>query len=104
LILLSIGYDLVLKDVRWAETGKVVAARLLITMPMMGVMIAATSALFGHARPLTGAIMLMFMLPPPFVLPVFADDPDQRAYLSSALSISTLVAIVGFAVLAAAVL
>ena len=39
--------------------------------------------------------------PPPFVLPVFADDPNQRVYISSALSASTLVAIVGFAVLAA---
>jgi hypothetical protein len=35
------------------------------------------------------------------VLPVFADDADQRTYVSSALSVSTLVAIVGFAALAA---
>jgi len=35
------------------------------------------------------------------VLPVFADDPEQRVYVSSALSLSTLVAIAGFAVLAA---
>ncbi|MDL2205327.1 hypothetical protein LJC33_00260 [Eubacteriales bacterium OttesenSCG-928-N13] len=101
LILLSIGYDLVLKDVRWSETGKVIAARLAITIPLMGVMIGITSALFGYERPLMGAIMLMFILPPPFVLPVFADDPDQRTYVSSALSVSTLVTIVGFAILAA---
>ena len=50
---------------------------------------------------LTPAINVMFILPPPFVLPVFADDADQRMYVSSALSVSTLVAIVGFAVLAA---
>jgi hypothetical protein len=37
----------------------------------------------------------------PFVLPVFADDPQQRVYVSSALTVSTLVAIAGFAVLAA---
>ena len=43
---------------------------------------------------------VMFLLPPPFVLPVFADDADQRVYVSSALSVSTLVAIAGFAVLA----
>ena len=50
---------------------------------------------------LTNAINVMFILPPPFVLPVFADDADQRVYISSALSVSTLVAIAGFAVLAA---
>ena len=37
----------------------------------------------------------------PFVLPVFADDAQQRVYVSSALSVSTLAAIGGFAVLAA---
>ena len=50
---------------------------------------------------LTAAINVMFILPPPFVLPVFADDADQRVYVSSALSVSTLAAIAGFAVLAA---
>ena len=50
---------------------------------------------------LTAAIVVMFILPPPFVLPVFADDADQRVYVSSALSLSSLAAIVGFAVLAA---
>ena len=44
---------------------------------------------------------VMLLLPPPFVLPVFADDEDQRVYVSSALSVSTLAAIAGFAVLAA---
>ena len=101
LILLSIGYDLVFKDVRWMETGKVVAVRLAIMLPMMGAMLALTTALFGYERPLAGAIILMFILPPPFVLSVFDDDADQRAYVSSALSVSTLVAITGFAVLAA---
>ena len=45
--------------------------------------------------------MVIFILPPPFVLPVFADEPDQRVYVSSALSVSTLIAIAGFAVFAA---
>lgn len=102
LILVSIGYDLVLKDVRWAETAKVVAVRLAIMLPMMGAMIGLTAALFGYERALSRAIILMFLLPPPFVLPVFADDADQRAYVSSALSVSTLVTIVAFTVLAAA--
>ena len=57
------------------------------------------NALWPEAN-LTAAINVMFILPPPFVLPVFADDEDQRVYVSSALSLSTLVAIVGFAVIA----
>lgn len=101
LILLSIGYDLVLKDIHWGEVGKIVGLRLMIMLALMGIMIAAISSVFGYERALVGAIIVMFILPPPFVLPVFADDADQRVYVSSALSVSTLVAIVGFAVLAA---
>lgn len=101
LILLSIGYDLVLRDIRWLETAKVVGVRLAIMLPMMGAMIGITTALFGDERFLSRAIVLMFLLPPPFVLPVFADDADQRAYVSSALSVFTLVTIIGFSILAA---
>ena len=47
-----------------------------------------------------GAVLLMFILPPPFVLPVFADVESERADISSALSALTVVSILFFAVLA----
>lgn len=99
IILLTIGYDLVLGDIPWASAGKVVAVRFAIMMLLRVAFVALVGLLWPQAR-LTGAINVMFILPPPFVLPVFADDPEQRVYVSSALSLSTLVAIVGFAVLA----
>ena len=101
IILLTIGYDLVLTDVPWASTGKVVAVRFGIMMILRLVLLLVLRLILPSAN-LTGAINVMFILPPPFVLPVFADDTDQRVYVSSALSVSTLVAIVGFAILAAA--
>ena len=101
IILLTIGYDLVLTDVPWASTGKVVAVRFGIMMILRLVLLFVLRLILPSAN-LTGAINVMFILPPPFVLPVFADDADQRVYVSSALSVSTLVAIAGFAILAAA--
>ena len=100
IILLAIGYDLVLKDIPWAQTVKVVALRLAIMLVLRTAFAALMNAAWPQAN-LTAAINVMFLLPPPFVLPVFADDPEQRVYVSSALSVSTLVAIAGFAVLAA---
>ena len=100
IILLTIGYDLVLDDIPWAETAKVVALRLAIMMALRTALVALLGAIWPAAN-LTAAINVMFILPPPFVLPVFADDADQRTYVSSALSVSTLVAIAGFAVMAA---
>ena len=102
IILVTIGYDLVLDDIPWASAGKVVALRFVIMMILRALFLAVLGAVFpAAARSLEPAINVMFILPPPFVLPVFADDPDQRVYVSSALSLSTLVAIIGFAVLAA---
>lgn len=100
IILLTIGYDLVLDDIPWAETAKVVALRLVIMLALRTALVALLGALWPQAN-LTAAINVMFILPPPFVLPVFADDAGQRAYVSSALSVSTLVAIAGFAIMAA---
>lgn len=99
IILLTIGYDLVLGDIPWKETCKVVALRYAI-MLALGFALVTLLRLLWPAAKLTAAITVMFLLPPPFVLPVFADDADQRVYVSSALSVSTLVAIAGFAVLA----
>ena len=99
IILLTIGYDLVLGDIPWRETGKVVALRCGI-MLLLGAAFIGLLKLIWPAANLTAAIAVMFILPPPFVLPVFADDATQRVYVSSALSVSTLVAIAGFAVLA----
>ena len=100
IILLTIGYDLVLDDIPWIQTAKVVALRLVIMLLLRMALVALLSVLWPHAN-LTAAINVMFILPPPFVLPVFADDADQRTYVSSALSVSTLVAIAGFAIMAA---
>ena len=99
IILLTIGYDLVLSDIPWASTLKVVALRYGIMLALRFAFVALLRLLWPQAA-LDAAVNVMFILPPPFVLPVFADDADQRVYVSSALSVSTLAAIVGFAVLA----
>ena len=99
IILLTIGYDLVLGDIPWAATCKVVALRFIIMLALRGMLAMLIRAVWPDSS-LIDAINVMFILPPPFVLPVFADDADQRVYISSALSVSTLMTIAGFVVLA----
>ena len=45
------------------------------------------------------ALNIIFILPPPYVLPVFADDETQRNFVSSSLSVTTLITIVCFMIL-----
>ena len=99
-ILLSIGYDLVLKEIRWSKTALIVAMRVVIMGVLLAVTMLVNKYLLGGIMH-TGALILMFILPPPYVLPVFADAGDERANISSALSVVTLLSIVLFAVMAA---
>ncbi len=96
LILLAVGYDLVLRDIPWRRTLEAVGLRSAIML-----LLGALFLLCLRDGTMTGAVCLMFILPPPFVLPVFADDADQRVFVSSVLSVSTLVTIAGFCILAA---
>ena len=99
LILLSIGYDLVLGDIPWRETLKAAALRLAILAVLGAGALALFRLLWPGAR-WDRAMWLMLMLPPPYVLPVFSRDEEQRVYLSSVLSVSTLITLVGFVLLA----
>lgn len=99
LILLAIGYDLKPVDIQWQESLKAVFARICI----MAVLLAAT--LLINQRLLGGVIepraaLMLFILPPPFVLPAFSHDESEAGFLSSTLSIMTLLTILGFVVLA----
>ncbi len=99
LILLAVGYDLVLRDIPWRETGKTVAFRLGI-MLILRLGLGGVLGILWPSLDLSAALNVLFILPPPFVLPVFADEPGERVYVSSVLSVSTLAAMLGFAVLA----
>ena len=99
LILLAIGYDLDPAGIQWRKIGKLMGLRLGISAVLLGVVVLVDHLLLGHMMH-TGALLLMFVLPPPYVLPVFADVEEERADVSSALSALTFVSIVLFAVLA----
>lgn len=97
IILLTVGYDLVLKEIPWKQTIGMIAMRLGIAGAMLAVLILLNRTLL-KGMIFEGAAVLLFMLPPPYVIPVFADEPSERVQISSALSALTLVTMVLFAV------
>lgn len=101
LILFSIGFDLVSGKIQWGNSLKYTLIRYLLMLVLGAATLFAVSLLFDMSQALKRAIILMFMMPPPFVLPIFADDPKEQSTIASMLSISTLVTLIGFVVLAA---
>ena len=98
LILLSVGYDLVLREIPWGKTAGLIAMRLGVMAVMLAVIVALNRTVL-NGMIFEGAAVLMLILPPPYVIPVFADEPAERAQISSALSALTLVTVILFAVL-----
>ena len=97
IILLTVGYDLVLREIPWGKTAGLIAMRLGIAGVMLGVLVLLNRTVL-NGMVFEGAAVLLFMLPPPYVIPVFADEPSERVQISSSLSALTLVTMVLFAV------
>lgn len=97
IILLTVGYDLVIREIPWKKTVGVITMRLGVSAVCLGVSVLLNRTVLGGVL-FEGAMVLMMILPPPYVIPVFADEPAERVQISSALSAMTLVTIVLFAV------
>lgn len=99
IILLAVGYDLDLKQIQWKQTGRFIVLRLVSMAVLLAILLVVNKLVLGGIIHV-GAAILLFLLPPPYVLPIFSDDESQRARMSSAISALTLVTMVLFAVMA----
>ena len=96
IILLTVGFDLVIREIPWKKTFGLIVMRLGVMAAMLGVLILLNRTVLGGMI-FEGAAVLLFILPPPFVIPIFSDEPSERVQISSALSALTLVTMVLFA-------
>lgn len=97
MILLCMGYDFAPKEIPWKKTAGLMAMRLGIAGAVLAAMLLLNRSLLGNMM-FTGALVILFILPPPFIIPVFADEPAERGEISAALSAMTLVTMLLFAV------
>ncbi len=98
-ILLTVGYDLVLKEIPWKQTFFFILMRLVVMAICLGIAIGLNRTVLNGAL-FEGAMLLMVILPPPYVIPVFADEPEERVRISSSLSAMTLMTMILFAIIA----
>ena len=99
MILLTVGYELVPRDIPWKKVAGLIALRIAAMAVCLGVLLALNRWVLDGMI-FTGAAVLMCILPPPYVIPVFADEPSERVQISSGLSALTFLTVIGFAVYA----
>ena len=97
IILLCVGFDLVIREIPWKKTGGLVAMRLGIAAVMVALLILLNRTVL-NGMIFEGALVLLFILPPPYIIPVFTDEPGERVQISSALSAMTLVTMILFGI------
>ncbi len=103
LIALAIGYEVRLQRGMLLKPAQTIALRLLLWTPA-GLLLNAlvVGPLFPGDRLLQAAVMTMFVLPPPFVIPLFMREPEgvDRTFVVNTLSLATLVTLVAFTAVA----
>jgi Predicted permeases len=101
LVLLIVGYELELDR----TLVRPVAVTVLCRLAVMGLLAAGVSFTVFHLVPydpsLQIALMILYALPAPFVIPLFADVGEEGRYISTTLSVHTLCTVLLFAVIAA---
>jgi predicted permease len=94
LVALVLGYELRLQTRNLLQPVKTIGIRLLVWVPL-GLLFNALviDRLLGLPAIFQAAVMIMFILPPPFVAPLFmrSASADDRDYVLNSLSLATLV-------------
>lgn len=105
-ILVVIGYRMNFIGVAWKKISKVVVLRLVQQGIMAALVFAFFKTLGGiFAEPLTLiSVIVMLILPPPFIVPLYVEGEEKKEFYSSAISVYTMVSIIGFMILSSVVL
>ncbi len=101
LILIIVGYELRFDKQLLSPVFKTVGLRLLVMLPLMALSALLIFAVIPFEKELFVAMLLAYTLPAPFIIPLYATDPVHKAYISTTLSIQTLVSLVLFIGIAA---
>jgi malate permease and related proteins len=101
LITLVIGYEVSLQWDNLAAPLRTVGLRMLYWVPAgMLLNFLVIGNLFPGNRLLQAAVMTMFVLPPPFVIPIFMSNArgSDQMYVVNTLSLATIVTLVAFTI------
>ncbi len=96
LILIIVGYELSFKKALLRPVMVTVLLRLAVIGVLLLIGYTVIFSVIPFEKPLFTAIMLAYSLPAPFIIPLYADLGQDGEYISTALSVQTVVSILLF--------
>ena len=101
LILLVVGYQLKVSRKLMKPVAITLGLRLAVMAVAFGLVSLVLFAIIPYEKPLMLALMLQYTLPAPFIIPLFADLKDDGEYVSTTLSMGTVLSVALFVFVAA---
>ena len=101
LILLVVGYQLKVSKKLMRPVLTTMGLRLAVMVGVMGVVSYVLFAIIPYDKMLMLALMLQYTLPAPFIIPLYADMKDDGEYVSTTLSMGTVLTVLLFFFVAA---
>ena len=101
LILLVVGYQLKVSRKLMKPVAITLGLRLAVMAVAFGLVSLVLFAIIPYEKPLMLALMLQDTLPAPFIIPLFADLKDDGEYVSTTLSMGTVLSVALFVFVAA---
>ena len=101
IVLLVVGYELNMKRELMKKVLITVVTRLAIMAVLLVAVSAIVTGIFGYDKELEVALMVLYSLPAPFIIPMFVDLGDDSEYVSTTLSVNTVVTIILFVFISA---
>lgn len=101
LVTVAIGYEIQLRSGNLRRPATTVAIRLAVWIAIgIGFSVLLIDRFLGLDREFQAAVLTMFVLPPPFVIPLFMENAalQDRDYVLNTLTIATVVTLFAFSV------
>ena len=99
-ILLVVGYEIEFHKANFKLVLAAVFGRLILMCLLGTLVVLVISMLIPVSNDLKWAFVLMFLLPAPYILPVYVESDDESAFISATLSISTVITLIAFTAMA----
>lgn len=101
LILLVVGYQLRVSRKLLRPVAVTLGLRLATMAVVMGIVSLILFAIIPYEKTLMLALMLQYTLPAPFIIPLFANMGEDGEYVSTTLSLGTVLTVILFPLVAA---
>jgi predicted permease len=101
LILIIVGYELSFEKSLLPPVLKTVGLRLAVMYALLAVGALIVFSIIPYEKPLFVAMLLAYSMPAPFIIPLYADVTGHGEYISTTLSVQTLISIALFIGIAA---